>query len=184
MIPAPLQQIAFDLSVLGRPSLFLEGADDKIPTVLSQMRADSTRMAELIFLDDALGAMGGPGDSSVALQIQIRLDLHIHPAARAALARVCNRLNQSLGRIGVFPHSESGLAVVRGLVAWTDRAVPALLVASILDSMDELLDVAEPILFAVAQERMGPDEAESILATHGWSAPEMPFAPWQMPDRP
>lgn len=184
MIPAPLQQLAFDLSVLGRPSLFVEGTEDKIPTVLSQLSSDSTRVAELIFLDDALAALGGPGDTSVALQIQIRLDLHTHPAARPALACVCNRLNQSLGRIGVFPHSESGLAVVRGLVAWTDRAVPAILAASILDSMDELLEVAEPILFAIAQERMGPDEAESTLATQGWSAPEMPAAPWQKSSQP
>lgn len=184
MNPAPLQQLAFDLSALGRPSQFFEGAEDRIPTVLSQLRSNTTRVAELLFLDDVLEALGAPPDVSTTLQIQIRLDLHTRPDARTALACVCNRLNQSLGRIGIFPHSESGLAVVRSLVAWTDRAVPAVLVEGILDSMDAFLEASESVLLAVAQERMTPENAESSLAAQDWSPPEMQPPPWQDTTRP
>jgi len=184
MIQSPLCILATELTALGRPSLFLEAEEDKVAMILSTLRSDPTRVAELLFLDDVLEALGGERDTSVALQIQIRIDLHTHSQARAALVKLCHRLNRSLGRFGIFPHSGSSLIFLRSLVPWPDRGIPAALIASILDMMDDCLQVAEPLFFAVAQERMGIDEAASELEHQGWSDSEMPLAPWQYPHTP
>ena len=184
MIPAPLSLLATELSHLGRPSIFLEPDDEKVAAVLCQLRSDPTRVAELLFLDDVLEALGGEHDASVALQIQIRIDLHPRPAAQADLVKLCQRINRSLGHFGLYPHSEFCPLLVRSLIPWTDRYLPVALVASILDAMDDGLEIIEPLLFAVAQERKTFAEADSELTQIGRADSPMHLAPWQYPHTP